>query len=57
MEARDVVTVLFYPNAVGIASVSKMLIGFGTWDSTAGVKAFAMSMSTGGARGRVKTRH
>lgn len=29
MEACEVVTVLFYPNVVGKASVSKVLAGFG----------------------------
>lgn len=51
MEACEVVTVLFYPNVVGIASVSKVLVGFGRWDSNAGVKSFAVSMSMGGACG------
>lgn len=57
MEACEVATVLFYPNVVAIASVSKVLIGFRRWDSNAGVKSLVMSMSTGGACGRVRTRH
>jgi len=57
MEPCEVVTVLFYPNVVGIAGVSKVLAGFGRWDSNAGVKSFAISMSTGGACGRGRTRH
>lgn len=37
---------------VGMASVSKVLVGFGEWDSNAGIKVFAMSMAVG-ACGRV----
>lgn len=57
MEACEVVTVLFYPNVVGIASVSRVVVGFGRWDSNAGLKSFTMSVSTWGRCGRVRTRH
>lgn len=36
-----------------MASVSKVLVGFGEWDSNAGIKLFAMSVSTVGACVRV----
>lgn len=60
MEACEVVTALFYPNVVGITSVSKELTGFGRRNSSAGVK-FVMCMSPrggvgDGACGRVRTR-
>lgn len=42
---------------MGIASVSKVQAGSGRWDSSAVVKSFVMSKSTGGVFGRAETRH
>lgn len=57
IEACEVVTVLFYPDVVDVASGSKVLVGSGRWDYSAGVKSFAISLSTGGASGKVRIRH